>query len=60
MHNAAIVEIIWQRVSNAELIQYLTALKVQFHHQPRNYSEVLRDIAIQVPSIGVETLQKAY
>ena len=28
MHNADIVNIIWQRVSNAELSQYLNALKV--------------------------------
>ena len=52
MHNADIVEIIWQRVSNAELSQYLTALKVQFQHQPRNYREVLQDIASKVLSIG--------
>ena len=58
MHNADIVEIIWQRVSNTELSQYLTVLKVQFQHQPRNYSEVLQDIVSQVPSIGVDTLQK--
>ena len=37
MHNYNIVDIIWQRVSNAELSQYLTASKVQFHHQPHNY-----------------------
>ena len=37
MHNADIVEIIWKRVSNAELSQYLTALKVQFQNQPQNY-----------------------
>ena len=59
MHNADIVEIIWQRVSNAELSQYLTALKVQFQHQPHNYNEVLQDISIQVPSIGVDTFRKA-
>ena len=59
MHNADIVEIIWQRVSNAELIQYLTALKVQFYHQPRNYREVIQDISSQVPSIGVDTFRKA-
>ena len=59
MHNADIVEIIWQRVSNAELSQYLTDLKVNFQHKPCNYKEVLQDIAIQVPSIGVDTLQTA-
>ena len=59
MHNTGIVEIIWQRFSNAELRQYLTDLKVQFQHQPRNYREVLQDIVSQVPSIGVDTLEKA-
>ena len=58
MHDADIFEIIWKRVSNAELSQYPTALKVQFQHQPRNYREVLQDITIKVPSIGVDTLQK--
>ena len=46
MHNSDIVEIIWQRFSNAELSRYLTDLKVQFHHLPQNYREVLQDIAI--------------
>ena len=41
MHNADIVEIIWHRVSNTELIQYLNFLQVQFQHQPRNYRKVL-------------------
>ena len=59
MHNSDIIEIIWQRASNAELSQYLTALKVQFQHQPRNYREVLQDIASQVPSIGVDNFRKA-
>ena len=59
IHNADIVEIIWKRVIDDELSQYLTALKVQFQHQPRNYREVLQDIANQVPSIGVDTFRKA-
>ena len=59
MDKSDIVEIIWQKVSNAELSQYLNALKVQFHHQPCNYREVLQDIASQVPYIGVNTLRKA-
>ena len=59
MHNADIVEIIWLRVSNPELSQHLTVLRVQFQNQPCNYMEVLQDIASQVLSIGVDTLQKA-
>ena len=59
LHNTDIVEIIWKRVRNAELSQYITALKVQFQNQPRNYREVLQDITSQVTSIGVGTFQKA-
>ena len=59
IHNADIVEIIWQRFSNTELSQYLTDVKVQFQHQNHNYREILQDIASQVPSIGVDTFQKA-
>ena len=59
MHNVGIVEIIWQKVSNSELSQYLAAIKVQFIHQPRNYREVLQDIASQVPFIGADTFRKA-
>ena len=58
MKKSDIVEIISQRVSNAELSQYLTALKVQVQHQAHNYREVLQYIASQVPLIGVDTLRK--
>ena len=59
MHNAVNVEIIWQKVSNSELSPYLAAIKVQFIHQPRNYREVLQDIASQVLSIGADTFRKS-
>ena len=59
MHNADIGKIIWQRVSNTELRQYLNALKVQFQHQPRNNREVLQYIASQMPYIGVDNFQMA-
>ena len=58
MHNAEIVEIIWQRVRNSELGKYITALKVQFQHQPRNYIEVLQDVASQFPFIDLDTFRK--
>ena len=60
MNNSYIVEIFWQMVRNAELSQYLNALKVRFQHQPRNYMEVLQDIAIQLPSMFFDTSQKTY
>ena len=40
------------------MIQYFTALKVQFQHKPRNYRELLQYIASQVPFIGVDNFIK--
>ena len=44
---------------NPELSQYVTALKVQFQRQPRDYQQILQDIASQVPSLHVPDFRKA-
>ena len=44
---------------NPELSQYATALKVQFQRQPRDYQQILQDIASQVPSLHVPNFRKA-
>ena len=44
---------------NPELSQYVTALKVQFQRQPRDYQQILQDIASQVPSLHVPNFRKA-
>ena len=44
---------------NPELSQYVKALKVQFQRQPRDYQEILQDIASQVPSLHVPNFRKA-
>ena len=35
-------------MTNSELSQYVTALKVQFQHFPRPYKQVLQDITSQL------------
>ena len=50
LHNADIVDMIWKKVLNAELIQYVIAIKVQYQRIPRNYQLVLQDIAGQITS----------
>jgi hypothetical protein len=59
MHNADVVDMIWQKVTNPELNQYVVALKVQFQREPRNYQEVLQDIASQIPTLPINTFRKA-
>jgi hypothetical protein len=57
MHNANIVEMIWRKMTNPELNQYVIALKVQFQRQPREYQQVLQDIASQIPTLPISTFR---
>ena len=59
MHNADVVDIIWKKMTNPDLSQYVTALKVQSQRKPREYKDILQDIASQVPNLRVDTFRKA-
>ena len=52
LHNYDIVELIWKKMMNPGLSQYVTALKVHFQHFPRPYYQVLQDIYSQVPLLA--------
>ena len=59
LHNADVVYMIWLKVTNPELNQYVVALKIQFQREPRNYQEVLQDIASQISKLPIKTFRKA-
>ena len=59
LHNADVVDLIWRKIMNTELSQYVTTLKVKFQRQPKYYQEILQDIASQVPSLQVPNFRKA-
>lgn len=50
-HNGDIVDSLWSRIQNPELQPFLQALKVQYSIAPRPFSEVLQDIAAQIPTL---------
>jgi hypothetical protein len=52
LHNPDIVDLIWQKVKNPDLSQYVVALKVQYQRVPRDYQQVLQDIASQIPTLS--------
>ena len=58
LHNAEVVDLIWKKMMNLELSQYITALKVQFQLQPRDYQEIIQEISSQVPSLHVPKFRK--
>ena len=59
LHNADVVDMIWKKVTKPELNQYVVALKVQFQREPRNYQEVLQEIASQIPTLTISTFRKS-
>ena len=59
LHNADVVDIIWKKVTNPELNQYVVALKVQFQREPQNYQEVLQYIASKTPTFPINIFRKA-
>ena len=59
LHNADVVGMIWKKVTNPELNQYVVALKVQFQREPHNYQEVLQDISSQIQTLPINTFRKA-
>ena len=59
LHNADVIDFIWNKMMNPELIQYFTALKMHFQQQPRDYQKILQDIYIQVTSLHVPNFRKA-
>ena len=59
LQNADVLDMIWKKVTNTELNQYIVALKVQFQREPRNYQEVLQDIVSKTPMLPINTFRKA-
>ena len=59
LHNADVTDMIWKKITNPELNQYVVALKVQFKSEPRSYQEVLQDIASEIPSLPINNFKKA-
>ena len=50
-HNGDIVDSLWSKIQNPELVPFISALKVQYQMNGREYHELLQDIASQVPNI---------
>ena len=59
LHNTDVVDLIWTKMMNPELRQYVTSLKVKFQLQPQDYQDTLQGISRQVPSLNVPNIRKA-
>ena len=52
MHNKDIVDMLWVKICNSDLNMYMAALKVQHQRNKRDFTEILQDIASQVPLLS--------
>ena len=58
LHNADVVDMIWKKVTNPELNQYVVALKVQFQREPWKYQEFLQDTSSQISTLPINIFRK--
>ena len=52
MHNEDIVDMLWAKICNPDLNMYMAALKVQHQRTKRTFTEILQNIASQVPLLS--------
>ena len=57
-HDGDIVDWIWKRVQNPQLIPFIEALKVAYINTPKTYQEILMEIASQVPNLKKVTFRR--
>ena len=51
VHDGDIVDKLWGRIQNSDLVTYVAALKIEYTRNQRDYKEILQDIATQIPSL---------
>ena len=52
MHNDDIIDALWPKLLNNEIKEFVMALKVDQARNPRNYRDILQDIAAEIPKIS--------
>ena len=50
MHNEDIVFMMWIKLRSADLSIFLSSIKVNYRHNRQNYTEILQEIAMQIPT----------
>lgn len=50
-HNGDVVDALWSKIQNSDLVPYMSALKLQYQMKERTFQELPQDIATQIPNI---------
>lgn len=53
-HNGNIVDDLWERIQAPELQIYVSSLKVMYQQNPRDYKEILQDIAAEASKMATK------
>lgn len=52
MHNDDVIDLLWPKIINNEIKEFVIALKVDQARNPRGFREILQDIAMEIPKIS--------
>ena len=50
MRNKDVVDLLWTKLKNAELTMFVASIKVDYHRNHQKYTEILQEIATQIPT----------
>jgi len=50
MHNEDIVDMLWTKLQSADLAMFVSSLKVDYRRNRQDYTEILQEIATQIPN----------
>ena len=50
MHNKDAVDLLWEKLNNAELAMFVYSIKVDYRRNHQKYTNILQEIYIQIPT----------
>ena len=57
IYNGDIVDLLWTKMGNPELASYMVSMKIHYQVVRRGYTEILQDIATQIPLLAPTALR---
>ena len=57
MHNGDIVDLLWTKMGNPELVPNVVSTKFHYQAVRRGYREIFQDIATQIPLLAPTTFR---
>ena len=50
MHNEDVLDLLWTKLNNAELVIFVASIKVDYRRNSQKYAVILQEIATNIPN----------